>query len=252
MLFFIKTQKHYFISYIVALVFFNFPAFCFADANLKLCLEGKYPSLCDKSKLSETQKTSAFLSEKKENLKLCLIGKYPSLCKKQLLSEVELGRVNEAELKENLKVCKTGKYPSLCKHNLLTSNELSLVRNSEKNENLKICLSGRYSALCKYDLLTTEQFASVKKQEEHNKKIGSSPKPRTGRSIASSCDSGHWIESVSGDGQIIKLEDGSIWEVDPIDRIDAMLWLPITDIVSCSDKLINTDDNEIVNAIRLK
>jgi Sel1 repeat len=32
---------------------------------------------------------------------------------------------------------------------------------------------------------------------------------------SSSCDSGHWIESVSDDGGIVKLEDSSLWQVDP-------------------------------------
>lgn len=69
---------------------------------------------------------------------------------------------------------------------------------------------------------------------------------------ASACDDGHWIQSVSSDGRIVVLEDGSVWEVDPGDRIDSMLWLPVTDIVACDDKLINTDDDEAVNAIRIR
>jgi hypothetical protein len=67
-----------------------------------------------------------------------------------------------------------------------------------------------------------------------------------------SCESGYWIESVINDGQIIKLEDGSIWEVDATDAIDSALWLPITDIIACDDKLINTDDNETVTAMRIR
>jgi hypothetical protein len=68
----------------------------------------------------------------------------------------------------------------------------------------------------------------------------------------SDCESGHWVDSVSSDGQIVKLEDGSIWEVDPVDAIDSMLWLPTTDIISCDDKLINTEDNEKVSARRIR
>jgi hypothetical protein len=55
-----------------------------------------------------------------------------------------------------------------------------------------------------------------------------------------------------GDGEIVKLEDGSIWEVDAVDRIDSALWLATTDIVVCDGKLINTEDNESVDAVRLK
>ena len=66
------------------------------------------------------------------------------------------------------------------------------------------------------------------------------------------CESGHWVESVTDDGEIVKLEDGSIWQVDAGDTVDSALWLPTTDIVACDDKLINTEDNETVSATRLR
>ena len=66
------------------------------------------------------------------------------------------------------------------------------------------------------------------------------------------CENGHWVESVSSNGEIVKLEDGSIWKIDPVDAIYSMLWLPTTDIIVCDDKLINTDDNETVSARRLR
>ena len=64
----------------------------------------------------------------------------------------------------------------------------------------------------------------------------------------SGCRSGHWISFVSQDGQIIKLEDGSLWRVSAFDALDSSLWLPMDDIVSCADKLINVDQGEIVQA----
>jgi len=69
---------------------------------------------------------------------------------------------------------------------------------------------------------------------------------------ALACDDGHWVQSVSGDGSIVILEDGSVWQVSPIDAIDSMLWLPTTEIMACDDKLINTDDGETVDAIRIR
>jgi hypothetical protein len=66
--------------------------------------------------------------------------------------------------------------------------------------------------------------------------------------------SGHWIQTVSSGGKILTLEDGSIWEVSPIDVIYSAIWLPISNIVVVEDsgphpyKLINTDDGETVNA----
>jgi|GEM_PF-2056902 len=68
---------------------------------------------------------------------------------------------------------------------------------------------------------------------------------------ASSCDSGHWINSVENGGKIIKLEDGSIWEVNDTDTADSSLWLPVSDITACDDKLINTDEHENVEAKRI-
>jgi len=65
---------------------------------------------------------------------------------------------------------------------------------------------------------------------------------------SSSCEGGHWIEEVMGDGAIIKLNDGSLWQVDSADTVDSALWLPTTNIVVCGGKLINTDENESVEA----
>ena len=69
---------------------------------------------------------------------------------------------------------------------------------------------------------------------------------------ARACEAGHWIDTVSSDGSIIKLEDGSIYEISAVDVVTSALWLPITEIVSCDDKLINTDDGETVEATRIK
>ena len=54
------------------------------------------------------------------------------------------------------------------------------------------------------------------------------------------------------DGKLIKLEDGSLWRVDDTDTIDSALWLPVTDVVVCDDKIINTDDDESVHAIKIR
>jgi hypothetical protein len=64
---------------------------------------------------------------------------------------------------------------------------------------------------------------------------------------------GHWIDEVSSSGAIVTLEDGSMWEISSIDRIDTSLWLPVTDItVLEADRplgeyryvLVNTEDGE--------
>ena len=65
--------------------------------------------------------------------------------------------------------------------------------------------------------------------------------------------SGHWIKEVSGNGAYITLEDGSLWEVNEIDRVDTSIWLAVTNITVLTSKepigqfryeLLNTDDGE--------
>ncbi len=65
--------------------------------------------------------------------------------------------------------------------------------------------------------------------------------------------SGHWIKEVSSNGAYITLEDGSLWEVNELDRIDTGLWLAVTNITVISSKepvgqfryeLLNTEDGE--------
>jgi hypothetical protein len=65
--------------------------------------------------------------------------------------------------------------------------------------------------------------------------------------------SGHWIKKNVDSGAFILLEDGSLWKIDPLDKVDAMLWLPISDVtvIKSGDGtpgydylLINTDDGE--------
>lgn len=224
--------------------------------NLATCLSGRYPSLCKKHWLSVEDSKKAENAERSENLKTCLTGRYPSLCKRNKLTADELRQVEASERAENLKTCMTGRYRSLCKKNLLTERELEQVVTAEKSENLRTCLAGNYASLCDKSGLTDEQRSQVLAAEQRAAQSktanGGSAPLRIRRSSSSNCESGHWIESVSDGGEIIKLEDGSIWQVDALDIIDSALWLPTSEIVVCDDKLINTDDNETVSATRLR
>jgi len=65
------------------------------------------------------------------------------------------------------------------------------------------------------------------------------------------CETGHWIQDIKGDGKILILEDGSMWEVSDVDTVTTSIWLPISNVVTCSDKIINVDDGETVAVVRL-
>jgi hypothetical protein len=70
--------------------------------------------------------------------------------------------------------------------------------------------------------------------------------------LRSDCKDGHWIASVSSGGEIVKLEDGSIWEISAIDHIDTMLWLVTEEVTICSGRLVNTDTGDAIDATRIK
>lgn len=61
-----------------------------------------------------------------------------------------------------------------------------------------------------------------------------------------------WIKSKSSDGSVIVLSMGSVWEIDSMDRIDSMLWLPVDDVLVCDEGyIINTGSGEKVGARQL-
>lgn len=224
--------------------------------NLATCLAGKYPSLCKRQWLTTEELRKVETAERQENLRICLTGKYPSLCRRDKLSPQELEQMVAAERNENRRICLTGRYKTLCKKNLLSETDLKQALIAERIENLRTCLTGRYPSICDKSLLTQEQLSQVNVAErraaETKSQSSGAPRRGGGRTASSGCEAGHWIASVAADGRIIKLEDGSIWEVDAVDAIDSALWLPITDIVVCGDKLINTEDNETVSARRIR
>ena len=67
------------------------------------------------------------------------------------------------------------------------------------------------------------------------------------------CESGYSIESVLSDGKIIKLDDGTVWEVINGDESTSSTWTAASEVVVCDDdKIINTDDNESVDVSKIK
>jgi hypothetical protein len=82
------------------------------------------------------------------------------------------------------------------------------------------------------------------------------PSPGTGGGAYFDTGSGHWIEDTGNDGTVITLEDGSLWLISPLSRVDTSLWLDVDNITVLRGgspgygyRLINTDeDGEIADA----
>jgi hypothetical protein len=77
--------------------------------------------------------------------------------------------------------------------------------------------------------------------------------PASGAASYTGGSGGHWIKSKANNGAIIILEDGSMWEINSLDRIDTALWLPISNVTILKASspvgdykytLVNTDDGE--------
>ena len=225
-----------------------------AASNLFTCLDGRYPALCDHKALNAEQVKQVYVAEHRANLNTCLDGRYPALCRHQDLTSEEALRVRKSEHAANLKSCLDGRYPALCRHDDLTRDELQRVEQAEHSANLKQCLQGTHPDLCRHGDLLPEEAARVQAAEashprEAVPRIAKRPGFGGGHS---GCEEGHWIEAVMDDGGIIKLEDGSLWEVEAGDTVDSAIWLPVTDVLVCNDKIINTDDNETVHVQQIK
>lgn len=66
------------------------------------------------------------------------------------------------------------------------------------------------------------------------------------------CVNGHRVASIGGNGEVVALEDGSLFEVERSDRVDTMLWLPNEEVLTCGRKLANMDAGDAVLATRIR
>jgi len=61
-----------------------------------------------------------------------------------------------------------------------------------------------------------------------------------------------FVTHVSSDGSIVKLADGSIYEVDAIGQLKTMLWLPTHRVLRQSDGLLHLGKGQKVKASPIK
>jgi len=80
--------------------------------------------------------------------------------------------------------------------------------------------------------------------------------PQPGLTYAGQPD-GHWVQKNIERGEYILLEDGSLWEIDRLERLNASLWLRMSRITvltssrgspGCDYLLVNVDDREKAHA----
>jgi hypothetical protein len=135
-----------------------------------------------------------------------------------LLALLVISKAHADNPQQNLSRCLTGNYPSLCDYGLLTSAELARAKDAERQVNLNRCLTGNYPSLCNYGLLSTSELNKVKEAEtkaaaavKNMPAIGRTATPRSGECYEASIVKPSPF--MGNDGEIFKLDDGSLWEV---------------------------------------
>lgn len=83
--------------------------------------------------------------------------------------------------------------------------------------------------------------------------VGNIPMP--GAPAGQGANGNHWIKKIVERGKTVQLENGSLWQINPLSKVDAILWLPterITIIESGNAvypyKLINSDGKSTAEA----
>jgi hypothetical protein len=81
------------------------------------------------------------------------------------------------------------------------------------------------------------------------------PEPAPGTPEAAEeqeCGTQTTVTSTTMDGVVVTLEDGSVWEIDEVDRRRTMLWLPGRAVVPCDKMLVDPSSGVAVEAKELK
>src|SRR5262249_22207433 len=87
--------------------------------------------------------------------------------------------------------------------------------------------------------------------------VGAAMRASGGGETYASKGDGHWVSESALDGRVVALEDESLWEIAPTDRVNTILWLPTTSVTVVKSPhawglyrylLVNTEDNENVSA----
>jgi hypothetical protein len=71
-------------------------------------------------------------------------------------------------------------------------------------------------------------------------------------SVMDHVEDGQWIESVMDHGRLIRLGDGSLWQVEPKDAAKTSTWRRISNVIICGNRIANEHDNKTARVKRLR
>ena len=155
-------------------------------------------------------------SSQEENLRTCLDGRYPNLCDRSRLTGDQRQQADAAERRANFDVCRTGQYAALCRKNLLTPEQRRTVDTAERDYNRSICLDGRFAALCRRELLSADEQARVAQSERRAAPPVKPTPDRRGAAPAQACHEATILSPspfLGNHDEVVRLSDGSIWQV---------------------------------------
>jgi len=152
-----------------------------------------------------------------------------------------------------------GKYSLLSPFNKNSTTPPLIIKNNDVigrltiNKNIKNAINPYILISCEFvpENLDNEALNKLKQKLENLEKSKNSLPSKN----YNGSGEGHWIAENIDFGRFIKLEDGSLWEISPLDIIYTGIWLVISDIVIFESNdpnypyiLINTEDVEKANA----
>lgn len=218
------------------------------NENQRVCLTGRTPENCDRALLSLKDIQLTIVAERRENLKSCLMGfsRERRACRKDWLSEVDLKRVEAAE--QTRDHCANGRGGSECGALLLPPKSLkptpvtaAASRPTSKPTSAKTAATSGPSAAS-----VTAPSAPPAPAMAENAAISS--QGEHGDNEFSTCEVDQFVESVSSEGRVAELQDGSIWVVSVKDAAKILRWALPAYVVACEGRLIHGETGEIIAA----
>jgi hypothetical protein len=251
--------------------------------NQRLCLTGKTPDKCDRALLSLRDIQQTIVAERRENLKNCLLGpggdRRP--CRRDWLSEPEVKRVEATgKLPPEARPVSAGlpvepvqptaaqtptpqpaPFPARPERlgGPVTPPPVPTVVPPQpvfievppappvaRKESAKVA-----EKAAKLRAAKAAAAASASREARAARSKAASPTAaRKPDSPYAHCNAEQFIETLSSEGRVAELEDGSIWIIALRDSEKVLSWETPAHVVACPTELINTENGQSVQARR--